>query len=281
MQSLLIGCDPELFVFNNGSQEFISAHDIFPGTKYDPHPVGTIGAVQVDGTAFEFNIRPSSTSAEFIRNINGVLHFARIHLKNVAPDLEFKTEPTALFNQTYFDNLPAFPKLLGCEPDFNAWTGKVNPKPKTKLPMRTGSGHVHLGWTEMANPTDPAHLFDVHSVVKQLDVGLFIPSLLWDADNMRRTLYGKPGAFRPKPYGCEYRVLSNKWVGDRDLMQYVFDATKHSHDLLEKDIKLYEDKEFKEAVATLANGDDISRHAINSLVNRLEDDFDFPTVPAL
>jgi hypothetical protein len=45
-----------------------------------------------------------------------------------------------------------------------------------------------------------------------LDLRLAVPSLIWDKDKKRRLLYGKAGCFRPKPYGMEYRTLSNAWL---------------------------------------------------------------------
>jgi hypothetical protein len=48
--------------------------------------------------------------------------------------------------------------------------------------------------------------------VKQLDWYLGGWSLQKDPDPIRRRLYGKAGACRYKPYGVEYRVLSNFWV---------------------------------------------------------------------
>jgi hypothetical protein len=38
-------------------------------------------------------------------------------------------------------------------------------------------------------------------------------------------MYGKAGAFRPKPYGMEYRVLSNKWLTNTRLQSWVYDTT--------------------------------------------------------
>jgi hypothetical protein len=38
-------------------------------------------------------------------------------------------------------------------------------------------------------------------------------------------MYGAAGAFRPKPYGVEYRVLSNAWLTTEDRMRFVFDQT--------------------------------------------------------
>jgi hypothetical protein len=44
-----------------------------------------------------------------------------------------------------------------------------------------------------------------------------------DKGDLRKQLYGKAGAFRPKPYGAEYRVLSNFWVFDTKLTGWVYD----------------------------------------------------------
>jgi hypothetical protein len=63
------------------------------------------------------------------------------------------------------------------------------------------------------------------ALAKQLDYYLGIPSLIYDDGVKRRTLYGAPGAFRPKPYGMEYRVLSNAWLRSEGLMRWVFNTT--------------------------------------------------------
>ena len=38
-------------------------------------------------------------------------------------------------------------------------------------------------------------------------------------------MYGAAGAFRPKPYGVEYRVLSNAWLLTEDRMRFVYKQT--------------------------------------------------------
>ena len=42
---------------------------------------------------------------------------------------------------------------------------------------------------------------------------------------MRRELYGAPGSFRPKPYGMEYRPLSNAWLKNWDSVNTVYSIT--------------------------------------------------------
>ncbi|OYV41139.1 MAG: hypothetical protein B7Z80_02685 [Rhodospirillales bacterium 20-64-7] len=59
-----------------------------------------------------------------------------------------------------------------------------------------------------------------------MDYFLGIHSLLWDKDGTRRKLYGKAGAFRPKPYGMEYRVLSNRWLDSPDLTRWVYNTVQ-------------------------------------------------------
>lgn len=207
------GCDPELFVFRKG--ELVSAHDLLPGTKRDPFKVKQ-GAVQVDGTAAEFNTDPASTFEEFNDNIETVLSELRALLPK---DAELRAVSAVRFTKEVFDKLPPVARELGCSPDFDAWTGRVNPPPH--LPndpyLRTASGHLHIGWTDDGDMASLQHILACQDLVKQLDWYLGSWSLAKDPDNTRRSLYGKAGACRYKPYGVEYRVLSNFWVLDPSL----------------------------------------------------------------
>lgn len=219
---VLVGADPELFLQNPNSKEFISAHTYVPGTKYEPWKVKA-GAIQVDGTALEFNIDPAATAEEFVRNIATVQESFRDW---IPPGYQVVAEPAVVFQDNYFKSLPESALELGCEPDFNAYTGEANPRPDGSGPMRTGSGHVHVGWTSEKDVRSTNHLLDCRDVVKQMDYALGIHSLLWDPDNRRRSMYGMAGAFRPKSYGVEYRVLSNRWLASPALQTWIFDTVQ-------------------------------------------------------
>ena len=212
---ILVGCDPELFVKKGG--EFVSAHGLVPGTKKDPHPV-PCGAIQIDGMALEFNINASATEDDFVTNITAVM----AELVNRVPDYEVCAVPTADFSQAVFDAAPPEALELGCDPDYDAYTGRANEKPDGKVMFRTASGHIHIGWTNGADIADPDHIAACRAMCKELDILLGIPSMLWDKDNKRRTLYGKAGCYRVKSYGVEYRTLSNRWLSDEKLMRFVF-----------------------------------------------------------
>lgn len=221
---ILVGADPELFVQNPNNNSFVSAHGMVPGTKYEPFPVER-GAIQIDGMALEFNIDPARTADEFVRNIAEVQKALRSY---VPTGYKIVAEPAAVFDAEYFATVPETAKELGCEPDFNAYNGLPNPRPDGSVCMRTASGHVHIGWTTGADLRSENHKADAEAVVKQLDYALGLYSLLWDPDPRRRSLYGKAGAYRLKPYGVEYRVLSNKWLSDVRLQAWVFNAVQHA-----------------------------------------------------
>jgi hypothetical protein len=218
---ILVGCDPELFMFRAGRP--VSAHGVIKGTKHEPFKVQH-GAVQVDGTALEFNIDPAENLGDWMFNIDAVMDQLR---KMVPDDADILAEPVAEYGFEYMKTLPREAVELGCEPDFNAWeNGAVNEKPDVDAPFRTGSGHVHIGWTDGASIYDITHSDSCILATKQLDFSLGLGSLLFDKDVKRRVLYGSAGSFRPKSYGVEYRVLSNAWLRSSKLMEWVFNTTQ-------------------------------------------------------
>lgn len=219
-----IGCDPELFAYDAKKGMFISVHDLLPGTKHSPCTVPR-GAVQVDGVSAEFNINPAKTEAVFLKSIEVVKATLTEIIKSKNPDVILLAQPTAHFNPEYWKTLPASALALGCEPDYNAYTREANPKPETVKPFRTGSGHIHIG-IEGCDQNDKNYIDSVCSLVKELDFALYRQSLKWDKDEERMELYGQPGSFRFKPYGLEYRPLSNKWLAKKETTSFVFRAAK-------------------------------------------------------
>lgn len=225
---ITIGADPEIFVKKDG--QFRSAWGLIPGTKESPHRVEN-GAVQVDGCALEFNIDPVDNADDFVKNNLSVM----AQMKDMVPDYEFAIVPSCRFNGNHFRALPDEAKELGCTPDYNAYTMKENLKPDNKSTMRTAAGHVHIGFIDnVADPLSDEHMTRCATLVKQLDCYLGLPSLIFDKDVSRRKMYGAAGAFRPKPYGVEYRVLSNAWLLSPERMRFVFNQTiKAINDLVE------------------------------------------------
>lgn len=225
-----VGADPEVWMYDELTGQIVSAHGAIKGNKRRPTRVES-GAVQVDGMALEFNIDPAENSEKFKKNIDTVLK----QLEALIPNHKLKFVPVAHFGEDYISNQPRMASNLGCEPDFNAYTKEVNPRPNVKAPFRTASGHIHVGWTKLDDPSWPEsydvtnenHLKTCYSLVKALDFFVLLPMVIafnTEDEILRRSLYGAPGAFRPKPYGVEYRSPSNAWLTSPEWMDYVFNG---------------------------------------------------------
>lgn len=222
---ITIGIDPEFFVTEEGDGK--SAHELVPGTKAKPFRVDG-GAIQVDGLALEFNVHPSKTADEFIENIDKVLGELR---RRVPEKYAFAFQPTMYFNKVHFEGLPPEVKQIGCDPDFNAYSGEVNVAQAAILDAqfcRTASGHIHVGWTKDRDPMDDEHFEECRFVVKQLDAVVGNTLRSWEPDNIRTSIYGRHGTFRPKPYGVEWRSPSNVYLRSKALIRWVFNTTKRS-----------------------------------------------------
>lgn len=211
MPGLTFGCDPELFIVD-AEGEFVCPDGIIPGTKEEPYPVPG-GAVQQDGMTAEFNIDPVSRFEDFEKNIKMVMSKMEQFLP---PGHRYVATPSATFSEKVWDKASDKAKALGCSPDFNAWTGAPNPPPEDleNPRLRCAGGHIHFGWTQDADLSNAQHILACRDLVKQMDYFLGAWSLRMDKDRFRRRLYGKAGAMRFKPYGVEYRTLSNFWLAN-------------------------------------------------------------------
>lgn len=208
-RAFTIGADPELFLLKN--KKPYSAIGLIGGTKDEPKQLGTKKgfSIQEDNVSMEFNIPACHDHEAFIQSIEFVLTTMKKKLKN----FEFSEESALVFPEDQLRHPQA--QEFGCEPDFNAWTKEMNPRPKAAdATLRSAGGHVHVGTKE-----DPIE------VIRAMDLFVGVPSVKLDKGILRRQLYGKAGAFRPKPYGCEYRTLSNFWIFSKERIKWVYDQT--------------------------------------------------------
>lgn len=211
------GCDPELFLKHKLTGEFISSIGLIGGSKDMPMPIGEGCAVQEDNVAVEFNIPPAATAEAFIASINYNLDYLRMRAESMG--LELCIQPSARFGDDQLANPAALE--FGCEPDFNAWKdGEQNPRPKAgDASLRSAGGHIHIAVPEGMSKLD---------VIKAMDLFVGCQMLEFDTDKDRRQLYGKPGAFRSKPYGVEYRTASNAWITSDARIRWAWDQTERA-----------------------------------------------------
>ena len=210
-----IGADPEVFAGVNN--KFVSAHDMVPGTKIKPFRV-LEGSVQVDGMALEYNIDPCVTKQEFVHRIE----FVRNQMEGMLSGVQILPVSCVKFDEVEVAHVPRKNFELGCSIDFNAYTAKPNTSPNAKMMMRTAGGHVHIGGFPTKDRYGEEHFSNCIRLSKLMDKELGVYSLIWDKDTLRRSMYGKAGCFRPCYFGVEYRSLSNLWVFNKNLVEFVF-----------------------------------------------------------
>lgn len=252
MSTYKLGADPEIFVGDSVSVRSIIGK--IGGTKDEPRPLplGHGFAVQEDNVALEFNIPASDTRAEFITNITKATAYLEELIKETH-GLQFVKASAVSFPIEEMYSPEAF--KFGCDPDFNAWTNKRNPRPKAedKL-LRSCGGHVHIGFAHAE--------YNYLEVIKACDLYLGVPSVLLDSGVLRKELYGKAGAFRKKSYGAEYRTLSNFWVFDDKLVGWVHDSVGQALDAVSRKVDF--DAERDCIVAAINNNDHaLAEHLIS------------------
>jgi hypothetical protein len=201
IKNVTVGSDSEVIVADLSGRPF-PVCGIIGGTKDKPRKLGSSPyLIQEDNVLLEFNIPVCTSAKEFADHM---LLGLRKSLHELPPSLMAYPHSTAEFAP----QLLSFPaaQVFGCEPDFNAWTMEENPKPYSdNKQLRSAAGHIHIGWE---NPTNQDRL----DLVKACDIFAGLRSVINFKDKTRRQLYGKAGAFRPKEYGIEHRVLDNEWV---------------------------------------------------------------------
>lgn len=212
-----IGTDPEFFLYDTERKTYVSAHDMVPGDKKSPSKLPSGGAVQADGTAVEFNIEPAETTKEFSEKVLAAVMDIR---KIVPSKYKFHFEPAITYLPKVWAEIPPHAKELGCDPDY-----RVTDLSKAEAPallnaiadpktMRTGSGHIHIGWTEKEETKiGTAHFLDCATMIRNLDYAWSgSATSAYRGNGTREQYYGRSFSFRCKPYGVEYRTPSNLWL---------------------------------------------------------------------
>lgn len=217
-----LGSDPEVFIKDPQTGKHLSIIGKVKAGKWDPLQIQGMAkgfTLQEDNVALEFGIPPASSKQQFVKNIQRVLKAGKAFL----PGFEFSNLSCVVFDADQMKDRAAH--TFGCEPDFNAWVDcpsgderSINEKPVPSHKfMRSAGGHIHV-------ETDK----DPKLVARAMDWYLGLPSLILDDGSERRKLYGKAGSYRVKPYGLEYRTLSNFWVFDKKLIEWAWDQTEEA-----------------------------------------------------
>lgn len=207
-----IGTDPEYFLVEG--DKFVSAIGKIKGTKDKPFPTD-FGSIHADNVAVEINVPPSTNGKDFAKALDKALHRIYYHIPS---NTSLSHESVAKFDSAELQHPDAV--KAGCDPDFNAYMQAYNNVPcLMATPVRCVGGHIHIG----ADIPDG----DKHQLAKVMDLYVALPMLGVDHP-VRRRIYGGAGAYRPKPYGMEYRTPSNHWTFTQDTVLWVYEQTKRA-----------------------------------------------------
>lgn len=220
---LKAGTDAEVFLTQNGKPFPVCG--LVGGTKENPKPVPSLGdgfAVQEDNVMLEFNIPPAKDAQTFSDSIAKMLTHITAEMKQRELQIEYQSAMYFTPDQLQSEQARRF----GCEPDYCVWTRSVNSIVRdspTLESLRTAAAHLHVSYKFNNNPPE---IHDQEMVVKVFDSFIGGPGMLRWSDTTRRALYGKCGAFRPKSYGIEYRVLGNEWIKTEVDRKWVFNRAQ-------------------------------------------------------
>lgn len=232
---LQVGTDAEVFLKSREGIP-VPVFGMLGGSKLEPKKVPELGegfAVQEDNVMAEFNIPACYTKEAFDSSIAKMLgHLSSTFLNKYGLLLDISS------SKNFDEDSLLHPQAIhfGCEPDYCAWTkeqnelDRENPALRT---LRTAAAHVHVSFER--NDGEKIDMEDRITVVKLLDVFLGVPATIID-DPVRKQFYGKAGAFRPKPYGVEYRTLGNFWIQSSEYRRWVFSQAARAIDFSSSDV---------------------------------------------
>jgi hypothetical protein len=223
--AVTIGADPEILVTESAaSKRFRSVAGIIGGTKSKPiaipgleHEFTSGTAMQEDNVMLEFNVIPVRGSGDFMHVIDNALSALTENVLR-PKKLRMSALCSALYEEKELQSPQA--REFGCSPDMDAYTQAQADliSPQTVGNNRFAGGHIHLGFENPEQVPD-------FVIVQLCDAVMGLTEVRYSSgeggQGMRRQLYGTAGRYRAKPYGIEYRTLSNKWLwhhGLRDIL---------------------------------------------------------------
>jgi Phage phiEco32-like COOH.NH2 ligase-type 2 len=236
-----VGADPELFVQTIEEGQVVPICGKIGGTKENPiiinklvdaiygaeigrrnrdgkDSLGREGdyAVQEDNVMLEFNVPAYKSGAAFVDSISKVLNTLDSSVLS-QHGLKCKHDVMHTFKP---EDLVPYPQAftVGCLADMNAYAENdaFERTPFTAAHFgnhRFCGGHIHVQYNYN---NVPKHVF-----AQFMDLVAELPFIRWDKQKMRRMFYGQPGIYREKPYGIEYRTLSNFWLGQTFREKYL------------------------------------------------------------
>lgn len=248
-ESLSMGCDPELFLTQNGS--VIGSERVIPETGITSDGRAMPGIIR-DGIQVELNPPANTCRAYLGISIALLLRCLKTQLGTTT---QVSFDPVVTVPAKEFEGLSPKSRELGCMPSLNLYDAKatITQEASTSL-VRSAGGHIHLGNLMVKNPPD---------LIPLLDIILGNTCVLIDRDPhaaARRMNYGRAGEYRLPKHGLEYRTLSNFWLRSYQLTSFVTGMARFAYEVLRS----------SEKITTSHNNPQTPYHFAQDLLNRVQ-----------
>ncbi|WHS68347.1 hypothetical protein [Salmonella phage PKM.Hi.22.6] len=243
---ILLATDPELFTRDSSTGAISSVSGLLGADKYNKKAVTEDVRIQEDNVLVEFDTNPHGEFESFDKNIVDGIKYCEEAVGYVGHELAMNVS-SHIYTAAELERFHKDAFVFGCEPDYNALTGMRNPKPQAADPgLRTAGGHIHVGYDTVTTVTSESQ--KVLGVMCDYFLGL--PALLLDGDDRRKELYGKAGACRFKPYGIEYRVMSNFWIMNKENRKWAWEQAQKAFAMMRGDFR---------GIASIINPEEVQR----------------------
>lgn len=204
-----VGGDPEFFVIRNG--RIISAHHVFP-EKDSAVSITKDGIVYFDGYQAEVNLRDGYPPESYWNKLVEI--FSKIEKEY---GIAISLQPAIYISKKELRTLPPEACEFHCEPDLNVYNDYVETPDGRNFRMRCIGGHIHI-----ETPLRYSSFIKLLDLFVSLPLTYFSPAR--NSEYIRRTLYGRAGSYRLKPYGVEYRTPSPVYLSSPEFYRAVIDG---------------------------------------------------------
>lgn len=229
--NITIGCDPELFLFDNIKQRIVPAIGKIGGSKHKPLSLVGGGMVQLDGTVLEFGTAPATSGEDFVNQIQTTVNQIRTKLDNrFHGRYELRCGALASYDPEDIDE-DHVGLNVGCSPQYRFTSdnalevvGGVSKLDRSAIPI---GGHIHVGFGCNLPITDERLVVSAARFTERFHE--FMP-VFDNVPSLRRdNILGirDEAVVRIKPYGVEYRNLPSYWLADKRLAVAFTDLAKY------------------------------------------------------
>ena len=198
-----LGADIEYIVRDKRTKKPVSMVNILPPQE-DAIKLSH-GTLFHDGVMAEINIKPEKSPYRFAENIFSVIRETQNYLNNLGFLLD-RFNPIAKYPDRELETEEAW--TVGCKPFFDVYKNREVLPPEYTDSVRMAGGHLHIGYSDK----DKICIPDLIQSTVMCDAVLYLPFRYAQYVPSRYKSYGRPGSIRFKPYGLEYRPLTNSWT---------------------------------------------------------------------